>query len=54
MENKIDENTVNRFVGQLVNDRDAKYLQLLRALVNCDGEAMVGTQTIISMKILKQ
>jgi hypothetical protein len=30
-------------VKELLKTKDVKYIGLLRALINCDGEAMVGS-----------
>lgn len=53
LENKISKETIDKFVVELVKTKDVKYINLLKALINCDGEAMVGNQSEISNKILK-
>lgn len=40
LENKINEETIGKFVALLVNQKDIKFLNLLKALVNCNGEAV--------------
>ena len=42
LQNKITSEIIEKFVDQLLATRESKYLNLLRALINCEGEAMVG------------
>jgi hypothetical protein len=37
-----------------VKTKEIKFLNLLRALINCDGEAMVGNQSEISRVVLSK
>ena len=42
LENRITEDTINRFIQVIVaNEKHEKYVKLLRALVNNEGEAVV-------------
>jgi hypothetical protein len=38
----------------LLKTKEIKFLNLLRALINCDGEAMVGNQSAISKAVLSK
>ena len=52
LENKIEKVTIDRFIEELVKTKEIKFFFLLRALINCDGEAMVGNQSEISRVVL--
>ncbi len=42
LKNRITEDTINRFIEVIVKaEKHAKYVNLLIALVNCEGEAIV-------------
>lgn len=41
LETKVDFDTIDKFIHMLFDEREAKYVKLLRALTVCDGEAMV-------------
>ena len=52
LEHKIESITIDRFISELTRTKEIKFLNLLRALINCDGEAMVGNQLEISRIVL--
>lgn len=48
LETKINSAIIQKFIDLLITDRQTKYLKLLRALINCDGEAMINNQKLIT------
>ena len=53
LENRIKLETISRFVDMLkVSEKHEKYVKLLRALINCDGEAVIQNQEEITNQIL--
>ena len=42
LENKINYDIIHRFVQLLINEKDIKYIKLLKALINSDGKAMTS------------
>jgi len=54
LKSRIKKVTINRFVDMiLIQDKHKKYVNILRALVNCDGEAIVSNQGEISKLLLE-
>ena len=53
LETKIKKDELSQFVEVLVEDPQEKYVKLLKALINCDGEAMISNQAELSNIILK-
>lgn len=47
LKKKIDVGIITRFVNLLISEKSAKYIKLLRALINCDGKAMKMNQELI-------
>lgn len=54
LETKIQPEMIQLFVEEVLRVHDVKYLNLMRALVNCNGSAMVASQNEISLKLLKE
>ena len=52
LENRIKKETIYRFVDSVIAEKEAKYVQLLIALVNNEGEAVVSNQLKISQCLL--
>ena len=53
LENRIQRETISSFVEMLTDrEKHQKYVNILRALVNCDGEAVVSNQGEISRLLL--
>ena len=53
LESRITKETICLFVNMLtVQERDSKYVNILRALVNSNGKAVLSNQTIVSMLVL--
>lgn len=52
LESKINKATIETFVEMLKEEREDKYVKLIRALIVCDGEAIVRNQIIVSELIL--
>jgi len=48
---RIDEQTVNKFLKMLYDEKEAKYVKLVSALVLCNGQA-VPNQELISKLML--
>ena len=47
LQNKIKPDAINKFI-YLLKEQHEKYVNILRALVNCDGEAIINNQAEIS------
>ena len=53
LESRIELSTINRFITILKeNDKDAKYVEILRAICICDAKPMIKNQKDISKKLL--
>ena len=53
LENRIQKETINKFVAMLTDHgKHKKNVSILRALVNCDGTAIVSNQAEISKLLL--
>ena len=42
LDNRIKKSTISRFIKALLENQNPKYVKLIIALVNCDGEAVKG------------
>ena len=55
LENRIPPQTIQRFVNCLLEGKkDAKYVKLLTALVNNEGEAVINNQKQVCEKLLNE
>jgi len=55
LENRIKKSTIYRFVNALLGDeQNPKYVSLLIALVNCEGQAVKGNQSEISTLLFNE